>query len=240
MYLGIILTLVAGLFFLIGIIILKNIKNKASLSVFTIAMAFIVLLGLILEHLLPEVMSYKNWYLLIPIVIGFLSFTIIDKLIPHHHHEHSDEKCDEVDHNRHLEHIGLITIVALALHNIIEGITLYNVSSNDIKSGLLLMISVSLHNIPFGFQIGNLLDIKKNKLLIAFLCLSSSIGALIMIAFGELNVLFESILLSLTFGMLLYIMLFEFLQEVIKGIRKKETIIGLIIGLIIIFITHII
>lgn len=240
MYIGLIVNLIVGLFFLIGIIVLKNSKNKNKLSIFTISLAFIVMLGLLFVHLIPELIETKNIWLIIPSIIGFLILVFLDKLIPHHHHEHTDEYCDKHDHEEHLNHIGIVTIIALAIHNIIEGVSLYSVTLNDVKSGLLMMLSIALHNIPLGFQIGNSIDYKSNKLLIAFLCLSSLFGALIMIAFGGLNELVINILLALTFGMLLYILIFELLSEVRKNINKKETTYGIIVGILILIITYII
>ena len=237
---GLTLTIIAGLFFLIGIIILRNCKNQNKLSLFTIAMAFIVMLGLLFLHLLPELIETKNAWLIIPTIIGFFLLIILDIFIPHHHHDHSDEDCDKNDHKEHLNHIGIITIIALGIHNIIEGISLYNLAINDIKSGFLMMISISLHNIPLGFQIGNTIDYKKNKLLVTFLCFTSLLGALIMILFGGLNKLLINILLALTFGMLTYILIFELFNEIKNNMKKKETIYGIIIGLIILIITNII
>ena len=240
MFIGVLLTIITGLFFLIGIIILKNSKYKEKLSIFTIALAFVVLLGLIFFELLPEIIETKNIYLLFPIVIGLLILVVLDKFIPHHHHEHDDKHCDKLEHNLHLNHIGIITIIALAIHNLIEGITLYSIAINSVKNGLLMMIGISLHNIPLGFQIGNSLDKKKSSIfLIILLCISSFLGSLIMIAFGGINENVISILLALTFGMLIYILFFELFGEVRKYLNKKETIYGIIIGIIILFITHV-
>ena len=240
MFLGLLLTFIVGVFFLLGIIILNNYKNKIVLANLTISLAFVVMLGLLFVHIIPEIIEYKNTFLIIPIIIGFCSLIFLDKLIPHHHHEHSDSLCDVSDHEMHLKHIGIVTIIALAIHNIIEGITLYSVAINSIKSGILMMISISLHNIPLGFQIGNIINYQKSKLLISFLCLSSLLGALIMIIFGGLNEFIISILLALTLGMLTYILVFELFSEVRKNISKKETLYGIIIGFIIIIITSIV
>lgn len=238
---GLIFTFIVGLFFLIGIFLLENSKNKEKLSIFTISLAFVVMLGLLIFDLLPELIETKNIYLFIPMVIGFLLLVFLDRLIPHHHHEHiSDSSCDKKDHNMHLNHIGTLTIIALGIHNMIEGLSLYSVTINNISSGLLMMISISLHNIPLGFSIGNSLEKqKKNYFLILFLCLSATIGALIIILFGNLNEIVISNLLSLTFGMLLYILIFELLEEIIKNRKKKETIYGIIIGVMILIITNI-
>ena len=92
---------------MIGIVILKNTKHKEELSNLTIAMAFVIILGLLCIHLLPELIEYKNILLIIPSFIGFLILIILDKLIPHHQHEHSSDHCDKKDHNNHLNHIHL-------------------------------------------------------------------------------------------------------------------------------------
>jgi len=240
MALGLILTLLVGLFFLIGILFFNKSNKKDKISIFTIALSFVVMLGLIITHLLPEIIEFKNIWLIIPILIGFSILIILDKFIPHHHHDHSDEHCDKADHNKHLNHIGILTIVALTIHNVIEGISLYSVTINNNMSGILMMISIGLHNIPLGFQIGNSIDKHKNKLLISFLCLSTFLGSLIMIIFNGLNESIISILLSLTLGMLLYIVVFELFNELRKNLNKKETLYGLIIGIIIMIITNII
>lgn len=240
MFYGLLFTLLTGIFFLIGILIFKNIKNKEKTASFTTALAFIVLFGLLIFDLLKELIEINNYLLIIPCVLGFLILVFLDKLIPHHHHEHHDD-CNHTDHELHLNHIGVVTIISLGIHNMIEGLTLYNVTLTSIKSGLLMMLGISLHNIPLGFQIGNSINLKKNnKLLIFLLCISSLLGGLIYIIFGGFSESIESVLLSLTFGMLLYILVFELLGEIINHFRKKETILGLLLGIILLVIANII
>ena len=161
MIIGFIFTLLIGLFFLIGIIFLRKNSHKEQLEIFTISLASIVLLGLLLFDLLPELMEANNYLLILPALLGFIILILLDKLIPHHHHEHTDNKCDRKDHEEHLNHIGIVTIIALSIHNMIEGLTLYNITVNNLKSGFLMMIAIALHNIPLGFQIGNYIKDKK-------------------------------------------------------------------------------
>ena len=240
MIIGLCLTILTGLFFLIGIVILRKSKNKEIMSNFTIALAFVVMLGLLIFDLIPELLEAQNWLLLIPILIGLFILIILDRIIPHHHHEHSDN-CDKLEHNLHLNHIGIITIIALTIHNLIEGITLYSVTLSSIKSGILMMISISLHNIPLGFQIGNAIKNRKNStLLVILLCASSVIGALIFMAFGNINENILITLIALTFGMLLYILVFELFNELKTSIRKKESLYGIIVGMLILIIAFLI
>ena len=238
---GIILTILIGLYFLIGIIFFEKVKNKEKMSLFTTSLAFIVLIGLLFLDLLPELIEEFNIYILIFAILGFVLLILLDKLIPHHHHDHHDINDDKNDHNLHLQHIGMITIISLAIHNMIEGLTLYSITLNDLKSGILMMISIAFHNIPLGFQIGSSLSKNKsNILLIILLCSSSLIGALIIIIFGNLSSMLTSIFLALTFGMLLYILIFELFNEINGYLRKKEVIYGIIIGIVILIITYLV
>lgn len=239
MFWGLVFTLLVGLFFLVGFFVLNKVNNKISASILTISLAFIVMGGLLLLDLLPELIESKNALLIIPALLGFFLLVLLDKLLPHHHHEH--DHCDKHDHSEHLNHIGTITIISLAIHNMIEGASLYALTLTSIESGIMMMIGISLHNIPLGFQIGNSLEEdKKNILLIVLLCLSALIGALIIIIFGNFSETVSSYLLAVTFGMLIYIWIFELFNEIKTSLKKKESIYGIIIGVIVVIITYLI
>ena len=146
---------------------------------------------------------------------------------------------EKEDHKNHIEHISTITIIALLLHNIIEGMALYGVATTDLKSGILMLTGIGLHNLPFGFQISATKKNNKNKMLITLLVLSGGIGGLIFLIFGNLSPILEGIIIALTLGMLLHILFFELLKEVYEEIHKKETIYGIIIGIILLVVINI-
>ena len=54
---GIILTVVAGLFFLIGGLISLKTKDKEKLNRFSVSLAFVIMLNLIIVDLLPEIIG---------------------------------------------------------------------------------------------------------------------------------------------------------------------------------------
>ena len=60
---GIILTLTAGLFFLIGGLISSKVSNKDKLNNFSIALAFIIMLSLVLFDLFPENLELLEEYI---------------------------------------------------------------------------------------------------------------------------------------------------------------------------------
>jgi len=235
---ALLLTLISGLFFFIGLIIYKFINNKIAFTRMSISCASIVIIGLIIFDLLPELISIKKWWIFLFVILGLILLIIIDKLIPHHEHEHHENDEGKIEHINHIKHISTITIIALLLHNTIEGMALYGVASNDLKSGVLMLLGIGLHNLPFGFQIASSQN-KKNIPLLIMLLLSGFIGGIIFLAFGELNEIFEGIIIALTLGMLLHILLFELLKEVIEEIHKKDTIYGIIIGIILLILINV-
>lgn len=230
------LTLFSGLFYLIGLIVYRFVKHKKELTIAAIACAFIVIIGLIIFDLLPEIIELKNWTLFIFVILGFCLLFLIDKLIPHHHHHHHENDEATKEHKQRLEHVSTITILALTMHNLIEGMALYGISIENYKSGLLMLVGIGLHNLPFGFQIAGF----KNKLLIFLLVISAFLGGLIVFFFGMVDELIQGIILSLSLGMLLHILLFELLKEVLENIKQKSTLYGIIIGILILVIINLI
>ena len=120
--------------------------------------------------------------------------------------------------------------------------SLFLVSSSNIVSGLLLCIGIGLHNIPMGLVISSTLissNYSKKKTLNISLIVSIStfIGGLFMFVLGGVNEILEGILLGLTLGMLIYIAIFELFHQVYHMKDKKIAIVGILFGLILLFIS---
>ena len=164
----------------------------------------------------------------------------------HYHHDHHQNKDNITEHNGNMYHIGLITSMALIVHNIIEGGSIYLNSVIDIKTGILIALGVGLHNIPLGVEICTTLNLSKQNfskkiLPISLISLSTSLGALLIILINiNNNILFVTYLIGITIGMLGYLILFELLKEIKQNYKNKYTIIGLLTGIIIIFISSLI
>ena len=233
---ALLLTLFSGLFYLIGLIVYKFVKHKKELTIAAISCAFIVIIGLIIFDLLPEILELKNWTLFIFVLLGFCLLFLIDKLIPHHHHHHYENDEATKEHKQRLEHVSTITILALIMHNLIEGMALYSISIDNFKNGLLMFLGIGLHNLPFGFQIAGF----KNKLLIFLLVISAFLGGSVVFLFGTVDELLQGIILSLSLGMLLHILIFELFKEVKENIKQISTLYGIIIGILILVIINLI
>lgn len=233
---ALLLTFLSGLFYLVGIIIYKFVKHKNELTVAAISCAAVVIIGLIVFDLAPELIEQDNAWLFVFVILGFVLLFLIDKLIPHHHHKHHDHDEATKEHKDRLEHVSTITILALSMHNLIEGMALYSISLESIRSGTLMLIGVGLHNLPFGFQIAG----TKNKLLVFLLVISAFLGGLIVFFFGNIDEFLQGVVLAISMGMLLHILIFELFKEIRENIRQKATIYGIIIGVILLIIINLI
>ena len=231
---AIIITLLSGISFLIGYLITKFIKDEKKLVTFSVGFSFTIILGLVFFDLLPECLELLDNKVLIilPVVVGIAILKLLDLFVPNH--EHGSNK------KSHMEHIGLISALALFLHNIIEGTAIYTTSINNLSLGFFTALGVSFHNIPLGIQISSLVRNKKEKVfLLSSLVFSSVIGIILIKVFNiTLNDTLTGILISLTLGMLIYISMFELLCEVKEHIKKKELQIGAVLGIIVILVGH--
>lgn len=251
---GLSFTLGLGMFILIGAFFVFTIKNKTKLVEFSIGLAFGVMILLLALELIPE--SFEKLkdsfdgispYMisLISIVLGIVTLKLLDLFIPdHEHHEHENHEDKDVQEN--LFHIGYVSSIAIILHNIIEGMAVYGTVSSSTSMGLLMSLGVGLHNIPLGMAITSTVyqtskDKKKTLFLLLAIALSTFVGGILMFIFrGELlNNIVLGVLLSVTSGMLIYIILFELLPHIMEAKKKKNAVIGMILGALIFLISMI-
>lgn len=236
---SLLITSLVGLFTLIGSVIVILTNNSKKVVDFSISIGFGVLSTLILIELLPESIELINTkYELLPsilifallITLGILALKLLDKFIPDHDH-----------HNKNnLIHIGLITSLALFIHNYLEGMAIYASINNSIKFGSLLGLGVALHNIPLGMSISSFFYSKgkvKTILLSLVVSLSTFLGGLTLVLFKDfiINDFVRGIILSITLGMLLYIVIFELLDHILEN--KKNSIVGIILGILILLVS---
>lgn len=194
-FLSLLLTLAVGLFIIIGSVFGIYFKNNKKITDLSISVAFGVIVTFLLFEILPETFDLLQnevgifrgiMATIILSLIGIVVLKILDLYVPchehefHHEHGHKNEKC----HNEHLHHIGIVSAVAIILHNLIEGMSLYLLSSNDIVSGFLLCVGIGLHNIPMGLVISSTLSSsnysnKKTLIVSIIVSLSTFIGGFI-------------------------------------------------------------
>lgn len=250
-FIGLILTFIVGLSIILGTIIVLKTKNNEKVISISVSIAFGVMISLIIFDLLPEafeLIEYEFGIKKILFILGLSSVGIImlkgfDLFIPNHGHNHK-HKHDEEDH---LYHIGIVSSIALILHNVIEGMALYSTAITSVSLGWLLALGIGLHNIPLGMVIAAAFYLRnksiKKTLLISFLIsISTFIGGLIMYSLSlngnYLNDYYLGILICITLGMIFYIAIFELLPKIIEDKNKKISVVGIITGICIILVHY--
>lgn len=245
---ALLLTLGVGLFIILGTLIVFVVKNNEKFVHFSISLAFGVMLALIVLELFPEsfhliahhfddFMSYI--YIIIFILIGFGLLKLLDLFIPDHEHGHTKKEKDE-----NLFHIGLVSSIALIMHNIIEGMAIYTSCLSNFNMGLLMCLGVGLHNIPLGMVIASTFYKSNNSVsktfVISFLiAISTFIGGFIiyLLSGSIIDTLALGIMLSITLGMLLYIVFLELFPKIKENKNRKISILGIILGITILIVS---
>jgi len=117
---GLWLTFLLGIFIVLGAIVVFYCENSEKFIEFSIALATGVILMLILIDLIPEVIevvpfvgAFKIFAILSGIAFGFVLLLILDKFIP----DHDDDETTHEDDAKNLEHIGIVSAIALFIHN---------------------------------------------------------------------------------------------------------------------------
>jgi len=244
---GLWLTLLLGIFIILGALIVFYTDNSDKFIEFSISLATGVILMLITVDLIPEMLEivpYKGWFkyfaTISGIAFGFILLLVLDKFIPDHH---DDETTDEDDH-RNLEHIGLMSTIALVIHNIVEGMAIYILATTNLKAAFITCIGIGLHNIPMGMVIASAFyqqneSKKKTFTILGTVSLSTFIGGLLILIFNLHNYIeiLEAISITLTIGMLLFILIMELIPKMKKAKNKKVSNTGFITGIILLLIT---
>lgn len=238
---GLLITFLLGLFILLGVFLTKIPKNTKLVEQLSISVALGTMFFLVVCDLIPEIFetfSDNKTLIVIFVILGVSLLKILDIFIPEHDHEHSlSHDCT----NENLMHIGIVSTIAIVLHNIIEGMAIYSISEESIRIGLLASIGVGLHNIPMGMIISSTLnneDKIKKYILIVISSISTFIGGIIMALISSIiNDFIIGILLCLTLGMLIYIIIFELIPHIMHSKNKLISFIGILIGVLIIVIS---
>ena len=241
---SLLITFMLGLFFIVGWIVVKVGKNTKTIENMSVSIALGTMFALVFLDLFPEMLEHmedvSSIWMVILIILGVGILKVLDIFIPEHDHEHSlHHDCSE----ENLVHIGIISLVAIVLHNIIEGMAVYSLASESIRTGMLIALGVGLHNIPMGMILSSTLEHeKKSQKIIAFslAVLSTFMGGFIMFLLSNyITDTIIGILISITLGMILYIILFELIPHVLHGEHKKRSLIGFLIGIFLIIISSI-
>ena len=221
--------------FAVGMVFAKLTSSKAHVQSFISSISLGAMAGVAFLDLIPEIFEETSGmgYLLVAIlcVVGIVILKVLDHFVPEHE---GSEESDEGN----LVHIGIMSAVAIVLHNIVEGMTVYSVASQSLKSGITLALGVALHNIPMGALIYSTLKSEsrgKRNVILVLSSFSTFVGGLVMMALSSiLSPSFFIVLMSLALGMVLYILFWELLPSALHSKDRTITIVGALLGLLLV------
>lgn len=244
-----VLTFIAGFSTMLGtIFIFFKSKNHDKIILSSLAFAAGVMITVSITDLVPESISLLNDNLkgTSTIIISFLSVilgVIISMLIDYY----LPDKPTSYIKDKGLYKVGFISMIAIILHNIPEGIATFIATSSDITLGISLAIAIAMHNIPEGISISVPIYYSTNSKSKALLytgvsALSEPFGAILAYLFlrNIMNDIILGILFSLIAGIMLQISFCELIPTARKYNYKKYFYLFFIIGIIFMLIKFII
>ena len=233
-YLPFIISMLAGLSTLFGAASIYIKKDKEIIIKYSLAFASGVMLSMSIIDLLPESIKLLNEtlkkntayiYLLLITIITLFASSITDKMI----------KTNEND----LYRVGVLSMLAIIIHNIPEGIITFLTAKINIKLGIKIALAITLHNIPEGISIAvpiyyGTKSKKKAILMTLISAISEPFGALLAYIFlkNEITNKTLGIILGIIAVIMSKISIIELLPKSLSYKEKKKTIVFFILGLI--------
>ena len=236
----VLITLAAGLATALGAVAVRE-KRNSKLEAVSMAFATGLVLTISVADLLPEAAESIGWVkAVIAAFAGIGVSVLLDVLFPHHH-EHGEEHGDkepghfidecECTHSESV-HVGMI--IALLLHNIIEGLATGVIAAGDLHLGLSMAVGIAIHNIPIGATLAiSVMSSGKKKsravLTSTLVGLSQPVGALVGMLFAISGTLLD-LCTALVAGIILFIAFDELWPAARRNGNRTVNIVAMLAG----------
>lgn len=197
------------------------------------------------KTVLVEEMGQRSgyWTTVLAFFGGILFIAIIDKLIPSSENPHEIKRVEDLNSqlkikNDKLMRMGLITALAIAIHNLPEGLATFTAALTDPNLGIAIAVAVAIHNIPEGIAVSVPIYYATASRKKAFWYsfgsgLAEPVGALIgfLILLPFLSPMVFGILFAAVAGIMVFISLDELLPTAEEFGEHHLSIYGLIAGM---------
>ncbi len=173
---------------------------------------------------------------------GMLLIGIIDRLVPSFENPHEVRSVESMDaplpKNTKLMRMGLMTALAIGIHNFPEGIATFTAAVESPTLGIAIAVAIAIHNIPEGIAVSVPIyhatgDRKKAFRYSLLSGLAEPVGALL--AYLVLMPFMSPILMGCIFAAVAGIMVFISIDELLPAAREYGehhiSIYGLISGM---------
>jgi ZIP family zinc transporter len=242
---ALLLTVIAGLSTGIGSAIAYFIKKPKIIYLsFSLGLSAGVMIYISFMEMLPSASNtVGELWGLVAFFIGIAAIGLIDMLVPEPENPHEFEGLDEPMARREtvqLMRTGLMTALAIGIHNFPEGLATFASALSDVKLGIFIAIAIAIHNIPEGIAVSVPIfyaTSNKNKAFFySFLSgLSEPVGAMVgyLILLPFLTPAVLSATLAFVAGVMIYISLDELLPMAHRYGHGHLVIIGVVLGMLI-------
>ena len=155
---AVVLTILAGLSTGIGSAIAYLIrKPKIVYLSFSLGLSAGVMIYVSFMELLPGALQgVGKFWGITAFFLGIAVIGLIDMLIPSRENPHEYQGLDAPTAARqdgYLMRAGMLTALAIGIHNLPEGLATFATALNDVRLGLFIAIAIALHNIPEGIAV---------------------------------------------------------------------------------------
>lgn len=171
-------------------------------------------------------------------LIDSLSLKSEDKRRIHQTHEELYHEERLLSGNANMMRSGILMFIAIALHNIPEGIAIGAGGSHDIQLGYLLALMIALHNIPEGMAIASPLlvgGVKRTRIifLTALSGAPTLLGGIIGVLLGGISDTALAISLSSAGGAMMYVVFGEIIPQSVVMTKSRVTTLVLLLGFVV-------
>ncbi len=238
---------IAGLSTVLGsIVILFKWKreNINKFITFCLSFSLIIMIGISITELIPEA-SYAiltDFKLAKGIILSLVSFGVGVGVI-----YFINKKIEEgsTKENHDLYRLGILSMLALMLHNFPEGIVTFLSSYQDMELGIKISIAIMLHNIPEGISIAVPIyyatGSKKESVKKTFLSgLAEPLGAFLAFLFlrNFITNTMISIILLFVAGIMITLAIHELLPKALNYHENRYIVLGFGVGIVLLLINH--
>ncbi len=209
----------------------------------TLAFSATIMVLISLFELIPQGFFYlKNNYnifiALLILIIMIIMGLFINKAI--------NRAIDKKEKGSSLYKVGILSMLALMIHNLPEGILTFLSTTVDLKLGFKLALAIMLHNIPEGIAIAvpiyySTYSHKKGIVSTLLSGLSEPLGAILayLFLYKYLSNTLISIILLFVAGIMISISINDIFEEA-NNYSKKSIVTGVVIGIIVLIFTELI
>lgn len=223
-----------------GLVVYLKFKDKNGFIAFALSFSLSVMISLSIFELLPDsfITLSSRFGLLVGIIFTTVMFLIGKFLVTK-----INKKLALLQNKDNLYRVGLLSMIALMLHNFPEGIATFMASYNDLSAGISLGIAIMLHNIPEGISISVPIyyatGSKKRGVIYSLISgLAEPLGAILafIVLKNYINDITIALVLVIVAGIMITISINEMLPEVNSYNKKNISILGMIIGVILVIV----